>query len=63
MLPEGAKVYDRPGTTAGTHTGSTRRCSMHGCTGIRVRVKWPDGHSTWPCSKGILPYKDGHRVA
>lgn len=32
----------------------SRRCSMAGCTGWRIHVKWPDGHSTYPCSKGCI---------
>ena len=27
-------------------------CRMDGCTGVRMRVLWPDGKVTFPCSKG-----------
>lgn len=30
----------------------SRRCQMEGCTGMRIHVRWPDGSSTYPCSKG-----------
>lgn len=32
---------------------SQKRCSMHGCTGVRLRCVWPDKHHTWPCTKGM----------
>lgn len=31
---------------------ASRRCQMEGCTGHRIHVKWEDGRSTYPCSKG-----------
>lgn len=30
----------------------SRPCSMAGCTGMRMHVRWPDGCSTYPCTKG-----------
>jgi len=30
----------------------SRPCPIEGCTGMRMHVKWPDGKSTYPCTKG-----------
>lgn len=30
----------------------SRPCRLEGCTGMRIHVEWPDGKSTYPCSKG-----------
>lgn len=30
----------------------SRRCTLEGCTGVRMHVKWPSGKSTYPCTKG-----------
>jgi hypothetical protein len=46
--------------TTGAHE---RRCQMEGCNGLRISVRWADGKHTFPCSKGLLPYKDGWRIA
>lgn len=54
----GTKVLNRDATHEGTTTGGTRPCTMEGCTGIRIAVRWPDGKITYPCSKG-LGSKDG----
>ena len=32
----------------------SRKCRLEGCTGWRIHVKWPDGSSTYPCSKGCI---------
>jgi hypothetical protein len=42
------------GIVRGVLTGSERSCSMEGCTGRRLGVRWPDGKLTWPCTKGML---------
>lgn len=31
---------------------SSRMCQMEGCTGMRMHVRWDDGSTTYPCSKG-----------
>lgn len=62
-LPEGhpTKVYRRDGKgKPGKVTGSTRRCQMEGCSGVRVMVRWPNGKITWPCAKGLKLRKDDH---
>jgi hypothetical protein len=58
----GTRVYTRDGRLAGSMTGSTHHCTMAGCTGLRISVRWPDGTHTFPCSKGLVPYKDGWRI-
>jgi len=63
MKYKDVKVYARGTNKApGTATGATHKCQMEGCSGVRVAVKWPDGHVTYPCSKGLLPYLDGLRI-
>ena len=51
-------VYNREGTETGTVTGRVRWCSMDGCTGTRMQVKWPDGKHTWPCTHGLTERDD-----
>ena len=59
MKYDGIRVYPRDyqktKESCGTATGSTRRCRLEGCTGIRVMVRWPNGKVTWPCTKGMVP--------
>lgn len=59
---KGKPILDRDGTTTGIATGSTRSCQLEGCMGIRVMVRWPDGHRTWPCSKGLLETPGGFQI-
>jgi hypothetical protein len=47
-------VLSRDGKSLGEYTGAERCCTMEGCTGVRKQVRWPDGKSTWPCSKSIV---------
>lgn len=46
-------VINRAGTEVGRVVSRSRRCTLTGCAGIRVGVKWPDGSRTYPCSKGL----------
>lgn len=55
-------VYARDGKAKGVPTGGTKRCRTEGCTGLRVGVRWADKRITWPCTKGMLPYKDGEII-
>lgn len=61
-FPKGTKVYGRKGTSfarvAGVSTGGVYHCTLESCRGVRVCVRWPDGHITRPCSKGLI---DGPR--
>ena len=43
----------------GRLTGGTRRCTLEGCRGERLGVRWPDGRITWPCSEGLFIREDG----
>lgn len=54
-------VYDKAGAEAGLVTGSVHRCRMEGCRGNRVSVRWPDGRTTYPCSRGLVYRADGAR--
>lgn len=46
-------VVSRDGMLRGTVTGRTWRCQVEGCRGTRIEVRWPDGTTTRPCSKGM----------
>lgn len=56
-------VFGRKGTAsekvAGVLTGNSRRCNLEGCNGLRLSVRWPDGHHTFPCTKGMEIRDDG----
>ena len=51
----GVTVHARkPSRKTGRTTGSTRTCTLEGCRGIRIGVRWPNRKCpTWPCSKGM----------
>lgn len=44
----------REGKRTGEVRG-TRRCQMEGCTGVRLIVRWPEGHRTHVCTKATKP--------
>lgn len=46
-------LRSRDGALKGEVTSSSRRCQLEGCNGRRLRVKWPDGSITYPCTKGL----------
>jgi hypothetical protein len=52
------KVFSRNGKYAGVVT-NTSRCTLDGCGGTRLHVKWPDGRRTYPCAKGCDALEDG----
>ena len=52
-LKIGDVVISRDGISKGKTTGGERCCSMEGCTGRRLGVRWQDGKLTWPCTKGM----------
>jgi len=58
-MKSGAKVYSRGGKMAGRIVSNTRDCQMEGCMGIRIGIRWKDGHITYPCSRGMKVRKDG----
>lgn len=46
-------MLSRDGTERGEIRNlRSRPCRLEGCTGVRIHVRWPDGKSTYPCSKG-----------
>jgi hypothetical protein len=46
----------------GITTGTLRDCTLEGCTGVKVGVRWPDGGITWICTKGLDAYRKGFRI-
>ena len=55
LITTGTKVHARGGVPKpGETTGNWHDCSMHGCGGLRVTVRWPDKTITYPCSKGMV---------
>lgn len=58
----GVTVYSRDKKLKGKTTGAAYRCRMEGCMGIRIVVKWQDGHKTHPCSKGMRRNKTHWRI-
>lgn len=47
-------VESRDGLLVGRVTSASRRCRLEGCGGVRLRVVWPDGKVTYPCSRGLV---------
>lgn len=48
----GKRVYGRKGTAQETEVGiilKVSRCTLDGCDGTRLHVKWPSGVHTYPC--------------
>lgn len=52
-LPKGTPVLSRSGTKTGITTGSTHKCGLAGCTGVRIAIRWPSGKHTFPCSESL----------
>ncbi|MCY2927947.1 MAG: hypothetical protein NTV86_00345 [Planctomycetota bacterium] len=62
-IPAGTKIFARKGCRmVGRSTGTFRPCALEGCTGLRVGVRWRNGPLTWPCIKGMEPYRGGYRI-
>lgn len=61
VVAKGTRVYARDGRV-GLATGGARLCSLAGCTGARIGVRWPDGKLTWPCTKGMEYGPDGWKI-
>jgi len=53
MVHANEKVMSRGKKYVGYTTGAVRSCTLEGCLGVRVVVKWSDGKITYPCSKGM----------
>ncbi len=54
MFERDTAILSRDGKLTGITTGSQYLCRLHGCGGMRIAVRWPDGKHTFPCSKGIV---------
>lgn len=54
------RVYARNGRMCGRIVGGRDVCTLEGCPGFRISVRWPDGKLTRPCSRGLKVRKDGH---
>ena len=60
LTPEPTHCYRRGGQgDPGRLTGGERTCTLGGCRGVRLGVRWPDGKMTWPCSDGLFIREDG----
>lgn len=55
----GKRVYSRDGKQWGTVIGF-RPCTLDGCGGTRLCVRWIDSKLSWPCLKGMEFRDDGH---
>lgn len=56
---KGRRVIAKDGTE-GFATGSTRRCQLEGCLGVRLAVRWADSQRlTYPCTKGLQELEGG----
>jgi hypothetical protein len=58
----GTKIYSRTLHLVGTTTGRRRCCTLEGCRGERISVRWPDGRHTFPCSKGMELHAEGFKL-
>jgi len=54
----GGPVFGRGGTMSG-HVVGYKDCTLEGCRGRLLGVRWPDGKLTWPCSKGCEVTREG----
>lgn len=46
-------VKSRDNKSTGLTTGGERLCTMEGCRGHRIGVRWEDGKLTFPCTHGM----------
>jgi len=58
-LRKGTKVLSKTRKETGIATGGSRRCTLEGCNGLRIGVRWADGRITWPCSRGMIQISNG----
>lgn len=59
---KGTRVYSRDGKEVGVVSGDFKDCGMENCPGTRIKVNWPNGNYTWPCSCGLERYQDGWKI-
>jgi len=53
-------VIARDGNSVGYTTGGERPCTVEGCRGHRIGVRWEDGKMTFPCTEG-MEYRNNAR--
>lgn len=58
----GTLVYSRDAQHRGRLTGSRHMCSLEGCGGDRLGVRWDNGRVTFPCTKGMAFRKRTWRI-
>jgi hypothetical protein len=58
-MEKGIIVLSRDGKEKGVTTGGERPCTMDGCGGTRIAVRWAKGNLTLPCVKGMADLEDG----
>lgn len=54
FFEKGQTVQSRGGTDVGVVvTGNEAPCGLEGCRGVKAAVRWPDGKTTYLCSRGL----------
>ncbi|MBE3144532.1 MAG: hypothetical protein IMZ61_11505 [Planctomycetes bacterium] len=59
---KGTLVYSRDAKHRGRLTGSRRLCSLEGCGGFKLGVRWDNGKTTFPCTNGMSFRKISWRI-
>jgi len=59
---KGKKKVIAKGGEVGETTGGYRPCTMVGCRGVRVVVRWPDRKYTYPCTEGMSEIDNGWEI-
>ena len=59
---KGTIVYSRDGKIKGRLTGAYHRCTLEGCRGLHLSIKWNDGKTTRPCTDGMTWRKRSWRI-
>lgn len=57
--PRGYDAKTQAPHPPGKLTGGERACTLEGCRGKRIGVRWDDGKLTWPCTRGMFIREDG----
>jgi hypothetical protein len=58
--PEAKLVHSRDGRKKGRVIDGEKACTLDGCPGVRIAVRWFDTlRITWPCSCGMMLRPDG----
>jgi len=55
----GTTVYSRGRRKKGHTVSAGRPCSLEGCRGWRLSVRWSKTSLTYPCTKGMQENADG----